>query len=159
MLPRELEARRLYRAELAVERGERFVTLLELRAYIDALTSTDWWADNDFPPFVAVIGTLDTVGTAGWHPARGHFVTLPAWAWTELTVCHELAHVTLAPGDAGHGPVFAARYLEIVCAVLGLDAGRRLAGAFRAHGVAVARSRLVPRGLGHVALAAVGRAA
>lgn len=159
MLPRELEARRVYRAELAVERGARFLSLVETRAYIDAITGSDWWVTQGWPEWIAVLGTDQAEATGGWHPARGAFVSLPVWAWCELAVCHELAHVTLAMQDAGHGRVFCARYLEIVCAVLGLDPARQLATALRANGMFAARGRLVAHGLGHAALAAVGRAA
>ena len=62
----------------------------------------------------------------------GH-IELPRWAWNELTVLHEVAHV-VSPGSA-HGPLFARNFQFLVLNMLGGPAASELSLAYAAEGV------------------------
>ena len=106
--------------------GRVFRDLREVRAYIDDLISSDWWADR-WPHIEAVpvaptrSGRFSGYAVEGRGEIRlrtGRQVKLPGL--TEPVVLHEVAHV-VTPG-AGHGPAFVEALLALVRERLGFHA-------------------------------------
>lgn len=154
----------MYRAEQSIDQGVQLHAADQVRRYIAAITASDWWAAHDWPTVkVHVSRGLNAWG--GRLASGPWYVNLPGyrsaeleddalravlarrpvewpWAWQELVICHELAHVThLADVEgrsrpAAHGTGFCGRYLETVDAVMGPLAAWRLTRAFLRRSVA-----------------------
>jgi putative metallohydrolase (TIGR04338 family) len=141
--PRERQ-RSIYAGEEAAlaGTGREFRDLGEVRAYLDDLISSDWWADR-WPHVEAIpvartrSGRFDgyTVEGAGEIRLRtGRQVKLPSVsALREPVVLHEVAHV-VTPG-AGHGPAFVDALLALVRERLGFHAYGALLAELRRRNV------------------------
>lgn len=158
----------VYRAEERVPPGAQLYNPHQLDRYVKTLTRSSWWRDHEWPDVRVIVtpsAQYPVEASGGWTPAAGYHVRLPAfkspevedvvvwsaragrpvdpglwpWAWRELTICHELAHVTLLAEEVNpdHGPAFAARYLETLAAVRGAGAALDLARAFAGERVEV----------------------
>ena len=109
--------------------GRVFRDLREVRAYLDDLIGSDWWADRW--PHVEAIPVARTrserfsgyavEGTGEIRLRTGRQVKLPSvGSFREPVVLHEVAHV-VTPGS-GHGPAFVNALLALVRERLGFHA-------------------------------------
>lgn len=98
--------------------GKHFRDLAEVRAYIDALIASDWWADR-WPHIEAIpvarsrSERLDGYAVIGTGEIRVSSLREPV-------VLHEVAHVVTP--HAGHGPDFVDALLALVRERLGFHA-------------------------------------
>jgi putative metallohydrolase (TIGR04338 family) len=98
--------------------GRVFRDLREVRAYLDELIGSDWWADR-WPHIEAIpVGRTRSERFSGYAPEGSGEIRVGSL--TEPVVLHEVAHV-VAPG-AGHGPVFVEALLALVRERLGFHA-------------------------------------
>ena len=111
--------------------GRMFRDLGEVRAYLDDLIGSDWWADRW--PHVESIPVARTRSTR----FRGYVVDdtreIRLGVLTEPVLLHEVAHV-VTPG-AGHGPAFVTTLLALVRERLGFHRYGALLAEFRGRGV------------------------
>lgn len=176
------QAARVYAAEQTVDPGAQLHASDQVRRYVGAVTGSDWWVASGWPPVAlytgrtvnAWAGRLSTgswyIGLPGWRSPeledearRSVFAGLPVewpWSWNELTICHELAHVSHLfdvegrARPAPHGSGYCGRYLHSVDAILGARPAWHLRRAFDRHAVAYSEPPLhLDEPLGHDALA------
>lgn len=80
----------------------RYRTFVELRAHVDAIVCSDWWADT-FPGAPIEIHVERRSHTATFSAAcrsegAGILWFVDGEHWTSSVVCHELAHVASGSG-------------------------------------------------------------
>jgi putative metallohydrolase (TIGR04338 family) len=128
--PRERQLGVYASEEVALaDAGKEFRNLREVRAYVDDLIASDWWADR-WPHIEAIpvartrSGRFSGYAVEGSGEVRlrtGRQVKLPSLgSLREPVVLHEIAHV-VTPG-AGHGPSFVEALLALVRERLGFHA-------------------------------------
>lgn len=98
--------------------GRVFRDLGEVRAYLDELVASDWWADRW--PHVETVPVTRTrsVRFSGYAVEGSGGIHLGCLR--EPVVLHEVAHL-VTPG-AGHGPIFVTALLALVRERLGFHA-------------------------------------
>jgi len=95
--------------------GRVFRDLREVRAYVDELVASDWWADR-WPHIDAIpVGRTRSSRFGGYAVDGTNEIRLGKL--TEPVLLHEIAHV-VSPG-AGHGPAFLAALGALVRERLG----------------------------------------
>lgn len=110
--------------------GRVFRDLREVRAYLDDLIASDWWADR-WPDVEAIPVARTRSGRFSGY-AVGGTGEIRVGSLSEPVVLHEVAHV-VTPGS-GHGPVFVDALLALVRERLGFHAyGALLAELRRRH--------------------------
>lgn len=162
MRRKDPQAQRVYRAEFSIGRGAQLHAADQVRRYVASITGSGWWAEHGWPPVKVHCGR----GGAAWGgrvSSGAFYVSLPGWpspdleheavtqtlarrpvvwpwAWRELTIVHELAHVSRLSevGILDHGSAWCGRYLEVTEAVVGPLAAWKLARAFDRNAVAYA---------------------
>lgn len=110
----DYQRQREYRSEWAVEsRTIKLPTIQHVRAMVALIERCDWFPEDK--KGITVSSTFQTkkafYSSGAIHlPAPG----LPGaeWAWTDLTVCHEVAHHL--DETSTHGPVFTHYLLRIL---------------------------------------------
>ena len=100
------------------EAGRLFRDMREVRAYIDDLVSSEWWADRW--PHVDTIPVGRTRSTRFEGYAVQASGEIRVGSLRESVVLHEIAHV-VTPG-ADHGPAFVEALLALVRERLGFHA-------------------------------------
>jgi putative metallohydrolase (TIGR04338 family) len=121
--------------------GRMFRDLREVRAYLDDLIGSDWWAER-WPHVEAIPVARTRSGRFSGYAVEGTGeirlrtegqVKLPrVGSFREVVVLHEVAHV-VTPGT-GHGPAFIDALLALVRERLGFHAyGALLAELRRRH--------------------------
>ena len=110
----------IYAGEEAALRdtGRVFRDLREVRAYLDDLVASDWWADR-WPHVDAVPVARTRSGRFSGY-AVGGTGEIRVGLLREPVVLHEVAHVVTA--GAGHGPPFVDALLALVRERLGFHA-------------------------------------
>ena len=98
--------------------GRKFRDLGEVRAYLDELIGTDWWADR-WPHVEAIPVARTRSGRFSGYAVEGTG-EIRVGTLREPLVLHEVAHV-VTPG-AGHGPAFVEALLALVRERLGFHA-------------------------------------
>jgi putative metallohydrolase (TIGR04338 family) len=115
----------VYAAEDAAlgDAGRVFRDLGEVRAYVDELVASDWWADR-WPHIDAItVGRSRSRRFAGYAVEGAGAGVSPeiriagGGALREPVLLHEIAHV-VSPG-AGHGPAFVSSLVALVRERLG----------------------------------------
>ena len=119
MNPRECQSSVYAGEEAALAgAGRVFRDLGDVRAYLDELVASDWWADR-WPHIEAIpLGRSRSGRLSGYAVEGSGEVRLASL--TEPVVLHEVAHV-VTPG-AGHGPAFVDALLALVRERLGFPA-------------------------------------
>jgi putative metallohydrolase (TIGR04338 family) len=122
--------------------GREFRDLREVRAYLDELIGSDWWADR-WPQVEAIPVARTRSGRFSGYAVEGSAeirlrterqVKLPSVSnLREPVVLHEVAHV-VTPG-AGHGPAFVDALLALVRERLGFHAYGALLAELRRRNV------------------------
>lgn len=139
---RDYQRSKVYRAERTAHKylkiGRRLSGIKEARTYVAAILRTRWWNNRSRVHEVRVIATHSSYGDAkAWDEninyRRVGFIVLPRWAYMEITVLHELAH--LMPGGDDHGPGFVWNMCELVARFVGRKEAKMLRLAFEAAGV------------------------
>ena len=116
--------------------GRVFRDLREVRAYLEDLISSDWWAGR-WPHVEAIPVARTRSGRFSGYAVEGTG-EIRVGSLLERVVLHEVAHV-VTPG-AGHGPVFVEALLALVRERLGFHTYGALLAEFRGRGV-VGRQR------------------
>jgi putative metallohydrolase (TIGR04338 family) len=98
--------------------GRVFRDLREVRAYLDELVGSDWWADR-WPHIEAIPVARTRSGRFSGYAVDGSG-EIRVGSLREPVVLHEVAHV-VTPG-AGHGPAFVKALLALVRERLGFHA-------------------------------------
>ena len=142
--PGRHDARARQRAVYAAEEaalaavGREFRHLGEVRAYVDDLLASDWWADR-WPHVEAIPVARTRSGRFGGY-ALEDTGEIRLRCLREPVVLHEVAHV-VTPG-AGHGTAFVDALLALVRERLGFAAyGALLAELHRRHAVGEVAAR------------------
>jgi putative metallohydrolase (TIGR04338 family) len=107
--------------------GQEFRNLREVRAYVDELIASDWWADR-WPHIEAIPVSRTRSGRFSGYAVEGSG-EIRLGSLREPVVLHEVAHV-VTPG-AGHGPAFVDALLALVRERLGFHAYGALLGELR----------------------------
>jgi putative metallohydrolase (TIGR04338 family) len=111
--------------------GRAFRDLREVRAYLDDLVASDWWAER-WPRIDSIpVGRTRSTRFGGYCVDGTGEVRLGTL--TEPVLLHEVAHV-VTPG-AGHGPAFVTALLALVRERLGFHAYGALLAELRGRGV------------------------
>lgn len=133
----DAQRQRVYRAEWAVRDLEIPLPSLDhVKALVLLVERLDWFPEDS--KGVMVSSTMQTrkayycEGTIHL-PAKG--LTAGAWAWSDLTVIHEVAH-HLAPGR-GHDEVFTSYVLRILEGLGRASVAAALRQSYAEHGVKV----------------------
>jgi putative metallohydrolase (TIGR04338 family) len=117
--PRERQAGVYASEEAALAgAGKEFRDLGEVRAYVDELVASDWWADRWPHVEMILVGRSRSGRFDGY--AVGATGEIRLSRLREPVVLHEVAHV-VTPG-AGHGPDFVNALLALVRERLGFHA-------------------------------------
>ena len=111
--------------------GRVFRDLREVRAYVDELISSDWWADRW--PHIEVIPVARTRSGRFSGYAVESSGEIRVGSLREPVVLHEVAHV-VTPG-AGHGDAFVKALLALVRERLGFHAYGALLAELRRRNV------------------------
>jgi putative metallohydrolase (TIGR04338 family) len=111
--------------------GRVFRDLREVRAYVDELIGSDWWADRW--PHVEAIPVARTRSGRFSGYAVEDSAEIRLGSLREPVVLHEVAHV-VTPG-AGHGPAFVDALLALVRERLGFHAYGALLAELRRRNV------------------------
>ena len=98
--------------------GRVFRDLREVRAYVDELIGSDWWADR-WPHVEAIPVARTRSGRFSGYAVEGSG-EIRVGSLREPVVLHEVAHVVTA--GAGHGPAFVKALLALVRERLGFPA-------------------------------------
>lgn len=120
-----------------------FGDLAGVQRYVDAVLGQGWvraeWSRAAVP-----VTVRERAGTDGAHYERaGAVIAVPVqrpgrWALRELVVLHELAHHLAADdAEAGHGPTFTHRLVELVDGTVGPEAALLLRVTYADVGVRV----------------------
>ena len=131
------QRQRVYKAEWAVRAHERRLPSIDhVRALVRIVESLDW-----FPEDKRGIVVSSTFQTSKAFYSRGT-IHLPAqgmqggeWAWTDLTVIHEIAH-HLAP-DHGHDRAFTHFVVRIFQSLGRTQTAQALRDSYVSHGAEV----------------------
>lgn len=111
---------------------ESFDSLDETARFVGDILRRAWWQRRY--PICAV--TLKPGYGARRASAKGRYtIVLPKRMRTEWTVLHELIHITVSKPHAGHGRLYAARFLEIIRWHFGDETAQELKEAYRDHNV------------------------
>lgn len=124
----------VYAAEGSALRGlgRRFGNVHAIQAYLDDLTSSDWWVDR-WPDTPSIrVRRMRSEKWGGVARAKSAEIIISYGSANEATVLHEVAHVVC--GEDGHGPVFCFTLLDLVRREMGFHAYGSLASAFRRAG-------------------------
>ena len=123
---------------VSVKNVLHFYCLLEIEDCRNLIDSISYYADI-IPPKMWLNHT-DSKGNAPLvATGSSHRITLPKWAMTPATICHEMAHVITQQKcmfDA-HGPIFCGVFVELVYQFIGSQEGRDLQWAFEVNSVDV----------------------
>src|SRR5918996_5967434 len=134
---RDVQRTRLYEAENCVSEGLVWDSLMAAQQYVDELFTSPWW-QRQFPSVRCVVLFDQGAKYARAHKGvHGGAIQFPAWARTQLTLLHELAHLASPTGTVGHGPVYAGIYLLLVQQGMGEPVAAQLASHFAARRVRV----------------------
>ena len=120
---RDSQKTKVYHAEWDMQAkglvGKRFETLPAIDRWVNSIVLQSSWFKKHFPNGP---GELH-IKTKKKGKALGsiHYLVLPPWAWTKLTILHELTHgvVWLHYGNYKHSWPFTRTYLKIVKHFLG----------------------------------------
>ncbi|MDQ3944268.1 MAG: hypothetical protein M3357_03785 [Actinomycetota bacterium] len=110
----------VYAAEDAAlgDQGRVFRHLGDVRAYVDELVTSEWWAGR-WPQIDAIsVGRSRSHRWTGYTVEGVHHIRL-SWL-SEAVVLHEVAHVVTT--GCGHGPEFIAALLALVRERMGFHA-------------------------------------
>ena len=113
--------------------GRVFKDLRDVRAYLDDLINSDWWADRW--PHVETIPVARTRSERFSGYAVEGSGEIRVGSLSEPVVLHEVAHV-VTPGS-GHGPAFVDALLALVRERLGFHAYGALLAELRQRDVVV----------------------
>jgi hypothetical protein len=131
----DYQQKREYAAEHALERngcvGRRFKNLSEIQKWSRKVICSTWFSlhvPKRWKQFsIEVRGCSapyyqarrsrrnDTASANIWGPGDTGYVTLylPRWAWTDVTILHELSHIAVwKRAMTCHGPTYCARRIE-----------------------------------------------
>ncbi|HKY76705.1 MAG TPA: hypothetical protein VJS45_11215 [Acidimicrobiia bacterium] len=111
--------------------GKEFRDLGQVRAYLDDLITSDWWADR-WPHVEAIPVARSRSGRFSGYAVEGTDEIRVA-SLREPVVLHEVAHV-VTPGS-GHGPAFVDALLALVRERLGFHAYGALLAELRQRAV------------------------
>jgi len=111
--------------------GRVFRDLREVRAYLEDLVASDWWADR-WPHVEAIPVARTRSGRFSGYAVEGTG-EIRVGSLSEPVVLHEVAHV-VTPG-AGHGPAFVEALLALVRERLGFHAYGALLAELRRRNV------------------------
>jgi len=138
---RDSQRSRVYRAERTVPPDKFFNDIEEVREYVDKIVSSRWWK-NRYPWVKKVFVEHRTRGcnALGYAPSlfcTAGRISLPRWAWNNITVLHELAHTVVIPRPtiASHGPEYCKTLLALVDRWGPSEGGKQLRAAFKQHRV------------------------
>lgn len=136
---RDFQRSRLYKAEWSVRFDPRRIRHLEeCQAYVDEMRSNKVLTQFRHLPKIEVLpGRTDAKATFNYDDST---MELPAWACTEFTIIHELAHFATPPGVADHGPEFAWLELQTIQNVFGKRHADELRGWFSYYKVKVGKT-------------------
>jgi putative metallohydrolase (TIGR04338 family) len=130
-------------SKLAVPDDRKFGDIPSVQRYVDAVLRLDWVRRSAPERSALPVRVRARAGASrAEYDCITHTIAVPPhrvggrWAMRELVVLHELAHHL--SGEAGHGPAFVARLLELVDELVGAEAGFLLRSALLDAGVAVA---------------------
>lgn len=113
------------------EAGRVFRDLREVRAYVDELVASDWWADR-WPHIDAIPVGRTRSGRFGGYAVEGAG-EIRLGSLREPVLLHEIAHV-VSPGT-GHGPDFVNNLLALVRERLGFHSYGALLAELRSRRV------------------------
>lgn len=160
---------RLYDAEARIDQGTQLYYSDQIKRYVANITESAYWIAAWGPPVKVRITPSSqrgrralggySVGRNEWYvrfpayPSRevearvarnvrnGWHVTEWPWAWRELVICHELAHVLQMKrhDDETHSPEFCGVFLEVVERVMGRLPRRELELSLQMSGVVFAK--------------------
>ena len=145
---RDSQRAKLYRAERdVVPRGQTFISVADMQAYVDRLVQSAWFAGRwrychqgaHGHPFLVTDGR-------GRRRAccTGRTIKMPLWARSELFLLHELAHGINCWEHCDvrtHGWRFASILLDLVRHCMGKDTAAALRESFRRHRVRYTKLR------------------
>jgi len=93
----------------------------DIQIYVDKLLKSAWYQTRSELPCILVqeARANKRCATAHLQSMSTGVITLPIWAYNELTVLHEIVHCILQRSDhfrefAGHGREFTKMYLQLV---------------------------------------------
>jgi len=129
------QRQKLYDAQRRVTDGRCFSEMEEVANAVVEILRKAWWQRRyGSGPIVLRPGSGARRANAKGNAANGN-LNLPKFGRCERTILHELIHLTVPKPHAGHGRLYASRYLEAVSWWLGPDAGDRLREGYREENV------------------------
>lgn len=136
---RDSQRQRVYDAESAIDKGQKFTTVAECQDFVDRVLQRKS-LQNKFEgknPHRMQIEVRDGRGRkrAMANTEWGNkIIYLPRWARTEITILHEMAH-HLSPAIVVHHWEFCANLLTLVRNVIGVEKYRELKAQYDTRGV------------------------
>lgn len=137
---RDFQRSKVYKSEWAVRFDHRRLSSIEeCQAYVDELRTDRSYNHFGRMPRITVRPGHGSA-SADWDWIHGPMMTLPHWAQTEFTIIHELAHFSIPPESAHHGPEFAWVELQAIERKFGKHHAEELRGWFFYYGVKVGKT-------------------
>lgn len=128
---RDSRRQNLYNAEKRVKRSiytEPFDSLDETAQFVGDILHRAWWQRRYT---CSCVGVRPGYGAKRGLQKLGTQIVLPEHARNQWYILHELIHITVPKPHAGHGRLYAARFLEIIRWHFGDDTARKLKEAYR----------------------------
>lgn len=136
---RDSYRQRLYDAEKKAglrDLSRDFEDLLSCAKFVGQIIRHRWWQTRyDVRCVLLTPGYGAKSAAASGSGFSCGRVRLPKNGRNDKTILHELIHLTVPKPHAGHGRLYAARYVEIIGAYFGADAGYRLRSPCSLQGV------------------------
>lgn len=129
------QRQKLYDAQSRITDGRCFSDMEEVAHFVCDILRKAWWQRRyGSGPIVLRPGSGARRANAKGNTVSGK-LNLPRFGRCEQTIIHELIHLTVPKPHAGHGRLYASRYLEAVSWWLGPDVGDKLRDAYREENV------------------------
>jgi len=133
----EVDSRRqkLYKAEDGVSKGESFATVAECQAYLNKVTSSEWFTRRFGPLTVKVERTQGFRKSYCRGKGDAALIRILPVHQNERILLHELVHALIPSPHAGHGRLFCRVYAEVLRAQMGQKVYEDLVANFHLQGV------------------------
>lgn len=104
-------------------KSQKFNDIHNCREYIKNITGRKWFIDQFGKKFKIKVYKSNNNANAHYYTRE---IKLPEWAFDEIVILHEIAHLITPPPHSPHGALWANNYLNLVEYKLGSEEKNKL---------------------------------